>query len=44
MPSLRYHVSPRDAPAAVAARVLGLTEAQFIERLPELLRPWLPQG
>ena len=29
MPSVRYHVTPRDAPAAVAARVLGLTEAQF---------------
>ena len=44
MSSLRYHVAPRDAPAAVAARVLGLTEAQFIERLPELLARGFPKA
>lgn len=44
MSSLRYHVAPRDAPAAVAARVLGLTEAQFSEKLPELLARGFPKA
>jgi hypothetical protein len=43
MASLRYHVTPRDAPAAVAARVLGLTEAQFAEKLPQLLARGFPK-
>jgi hypothetical protein len=43
MPSMRYHVTPRDAPAAVAARVLGLTEAQFAEKLPQLLARGFPK-
>src|SRR5262249_19908154 len=37
MPSIRYHVTPRDAPPAVAARKLGLTLEQFSEMLPLLL-------
>jgi hypothetical protein len=36
MTALRYHVDPRDAPAHVAARRIGLTEAQFTEALPQL--------
>jgi hypothetical protein len=43
MPSVRYHVTPRDAPAAVAARVLGLTESQFAEKLSELLARGFPK-
>lgn len=37
MTSLRFHVKPRDVPPSVAARKLGLTEAAFREKLPELL-------
>ena len=44
MPSVRYHVTPRDAPAAVAARVLGLTEGQFHEKLPALLARGFPKA
>ena len=44
MPSVRYHVTPRDAPAAVAARVLGLTEGQFQEKLPALLARGFPKA
>jgi hypothetical protein len=43
MATLRYHVTPRDAPAAVAARVLGLTELQFAEKLPQLLGRGFPK-
>jgi hypothetical protein len=42
MPSIRYHVTPRDAPPAIAARALGLTLEAFIEKLPELLRRKFP--
>ena len=44
MASLRYRVAPRDAPATVAARVLGLTEAQFIDKLPQLLARGFPKA
>lgn len=36
MPSLRFHVEPRDVPAHAAARRLGLTEAEFRRQLPLL--------
>lgn len=36
MTSLRFHVEPRDVPAHAAARRLGLTEAEFRQRLPLL--------
>jgi hypothetical protein len=42
MPSIRYHVTPRDAPPDVAARKLGLTLDQFSARLPELLARGFP--
>lgn len=29
---MQFHISPRCAPAAIVARRLGLTEAQFAER------------
>ena len=44
MPSVRYHVTPRDAPDAIAARVLGLTVAQFHEKLPALLARGFPKA
>jgi hypothetical protein len=34
---IRFRVDPGDVPAEKAARRLCLTEAQFIERLPQLL-------
>lgn len=42
MTTLRYRVDPRDAPASVAARVLGLTEAEFAAALPGLLSRGFP--
>ena len=42
MPSIRYHVEPRDAPPAVAARKLGLTLGAFTEKLPELWQRRFP--
>jgi hypothetical protein len=42
MPKIRYHVAPRDAPPAIAARALGLTLDQFSERLPALLARGFP--
>lgn len=38
----RFKVEPRDVPPAAAARVLGLTEATFMARLPELLARGFP--
>jgi hypothetical protein len=40
--SVRCHVQPRDVPPAAAARVLGLTEARFLELLPNLHRRGFP--
>jgi hypothetical protein len=42
MPSIRYHVTPRYAPPAIAARKLGLTVAEFQAKLPELLKRGFP--
>jgi hypothetical protein len=39
---MRFRVEPRDIPAAIAARRLGLTAEQFQEKLPELLRRGFP--
>ena len=36
MMGLRFHVDPRDVPAQVAARRIGLTKADFLLALPEL--------
>ena len=36
MPSIRFHVDPRDVPASIAARRLGLSESEFRAVLPEL--------
>jgi hypothetical protein len=44
VPSIRYHVAPRDAPPTIAARKLGLTLDQFSEALPELLARGFPQS
>lgn len=43
MTELRYHIRPRDAPADVAGRLLGLTEAKFADVLPALLARGFPQ-
>ncbi len=40
--AIRFHVEPRDAPAAMAARKLGLTEVRFNECLPDLLARGFP--
>jgi len=37
MARIRYHVAPRDAPPAIAARALGLTLEEFSAPLPALL-------
>lgn len=42
MPSLRFHVEPRDVPPAIAARRLGLTEAAFTTALSDLLGRGFP--
>lgn len=42
MPSIRYHVAPRDAPPAIAARKLGLTLDEFSEKLPALIARGFP--
>lgn len=42
MRSLRYRVEPRDAPAAVAAKVLGLSEQEFAVKRPELEQRGFP--
>jgi hypothetical protein len=34
---MKYRVEPRDAPPEYAARLLGLTLAQFNEKLPRLI-------
>jgi hypothetical protein len=39
---MRFHVSPRCAPAAIVARRLGLTEARFAEKEPLLRQAGLP--
>jgi hypothetical protein len=44
MAYLRYHIDPRDAPAQVAARRLGLTEAEFRQALPELYARDFPKA
>ena len=36
MPSLRFHIEPRDVPAHAAARRLGLSEVEFWKSLPLL--------
>ena len=40
--TLRFHVDPGDVPPAVAARRMGLSEAQFRESLPLLLERKFP--
>ncbi|WP_257164632.1 hypothetical protein [Bradyrhizobium sp. SRS-191] len=40
--TLRFRVDPADVPAEKAARRLHLTEAQFREKLPELLARGFP--
>ncbi len=42
MSGRRFRVEPRDVPPDAAARRLGLTEAAFRERLPELLDRGFP--
>lgn len=42
MARIRYHVSPRDAPPAIAARALGLTAEAFTAALPDLLARGFP--
>jgi hypothetical protein len=39
---MRFHVSPRCAPAAIVARRLGLTEARFAEKEPLLRHAGFP--
>lgn len=39
---MRFRVEPRDVPAAVAARRLGLTETKFIELFPKLRASGFP--
>ena len=36
MPSIRFHVDPRDVPVHIAARRLGLSESEFRAVLPNL--------
>ena len=43
MTCLRYHIDPHDAPAAVAARRIGLTEAQFSDKAAELYARGFPK-
>lgn len=40
--TLRFHVEPGDVPPAVAARRMGLSEAQFRDSLPLLLERKFP--
>ena len=42
MARIRYHVAPRDAPPAIAARALGLTLEEFSAALPALLKRGFP--
>jgi hypothetical protein len=39
---MRFHVDPRDIPAEMAARRLGLSLEQFEEKLPALLQRGFP--
>lgn len=39
----RFHIEPGDVPAEVAARRLGLSEAQFREALPLLTKRGFPK-
>jgi len=37
MPRTRYHVDPRAVPPSAAARRLGVSEAEFLSKVPELI-------
>lgn len=39
---MRFRIEPRDIPAAIAARRLGLSIEEFQDKLPELLRRGFP--
>lgn len=41
--SVRFPVDPGDVPASKAARRMGLTEAEFLAKLPELFRRGFPR-
>ena len=43
MTRVSFRVEPRDVPAAIAARRLGMSEAQFREMLPNLIARAFPQ-
>ena len=44
MMAVRFHIDPRDVPADAAARRMGLTEADFRCRLPELEARGFPKA
>lgn len=42
--SIRYRVDPRDVPASKAARRLHLSEREFLDKLPNLIRRGFPEA
>ena len=42
--SIRYRVDPRDVPAVKAARRLHLSEHEFRQKLPDLIRRGFPEA